>query len=508
LTHNLFRPIWNLIQDFGVSIDEHRRSLSGANHFLMEGFMPFQTINPATGELVAEFEDISDQELELRLADAHKAFETDWRRRTVAERAAIVLRAAAILRERTDEFARYATLEMGKRIIEAQKEVELSASILEYYANHAEAYLKPRPLAEAPDSAVHTDPVGVLLAIEPWNFPYYQIARAAAPQLMVGNVLLLKHAESVPQSALAFARLFEEAGAPAGVYTNLFASIDQIGRVIDDDRVKGVMLTGSQRAGVSVAERAGRNLKKVVLELGGSDPLIVLEDAPLEAAITGAIFGRMFNVGQCCVGSKRIIVVGKERGAAFLDVFKKKLSAMQAGAGDPADAKTMLAPLSSERALNGLLEQIERATAHGATVECGGKRIDRAGFYLQPTILSNIERQNPIFAEELFGPVASFYVVDDEAAAIELANATPFGLGASVYTADTDRGQRVAEQIDSGMVFVNQPFATTPELPFGGVKKSGFGRELSLFGFDEFVNKKLIKIAPAGAPPFGPARAA
>jgi succinate-semialdehyde dehydrogenase/glutarate-semialdehyde dehydrogenase len=470
--------------------------------------MSFQTINPATGELVAEFEYISDQELELRLATAHKAFQTDWRHRTVAERAAIVSRAAAILREKADEFAHCATLEMGKRIVEARKEVELSASILEYYATHAESHLKPRPLVEAPDSAVHTEPIGVLLAIEPWNFPYYQIARAVAPQLMLGNVLLLKHAESVPQSALAFARLFEEAGAPAGVYTNLFASIEQIGRTIDDERVKGVMLTGSQQAGVAVAERAGRNLKKVVLELGGSDPFIVLEDAPLEWAITGALVGRMFNAGQCCVGTKRIIVVGKERGQAFLDALKNKMSAMQAGAGDPADATTLLAPLSSERALKGLVAQIERATLNGATIECGGKRIDRPGFYLQPTILANIERENPVFSEELFGPVVAFYVVEDEAAAIELANGTQFGLGASVFTADPARGQRIAEQIESGMVFVNQPFATAPELPFGGVKKSGIGRELSLFGFDEFANKKLIKVAPVGAPPFGPARAA
>ncbi|AUT61790.1 NAD-dependent succinate-semialdehyde dehydrogenase [Paraburkholderia terrae] len=468
--------------------------------------MPYTTINPATGELLATYDDISDALLETKLAAAHRAFETDWRRRPVSDRARIVSRAAALLREKAVEYAGYLTLEMGKRSGEALREVESAASILDYYAKHAQAYLQPRPLAEAPGAAVHIEPVGVLLGIEPWNLPYYQIARVAGPQLMVGNVLLLKHAENVPQSALAFARLFEEAGAPDGVYTNLFISIEQAGRVIDDPRVQGVTLTGSERAGAAVAERAGRNLKKVVLELGGSDPFIVLEDAPLDWAIQSAVAGRMFNSGQLCVSSKRIIVVGKARGDAFLDGFATRMAALETG--DPADSATAVAPVSSERALNLLLEQIERATSQGARIVCGGKRVERPGFYLQPTVLTDITPQNPVFAEELFGPVAAFHVVEDEAAAIALANGTPFGLGASVFTADTERGERVAAQIDSGMVFVNQPFGTSAELPFGGVKRSGFGRELSQLGFDEFVNKKLIKVAPVGVAPFGPARAA
>jgi succinate-semialdehyde dehydrogenase/glutarate-semialdehyde dehydrogenase len=305
---------------------------------------------------------------------------------------------------------------------------------------------------------------------------------------------------------LAFARLFEQAGAPEGVYTNLFISIEQAGRVIDDPRVQGVTLTGSERAGAAVAERAGRNLKKVVLELGGSDPFIVLEDAPLDWAIQSAVAGRMLNAGQCCVGSKRIIVIGKARGDAFLEGFAQRMAALETG--DPADPATAVAPLASERALNLLLQQIDRATTHGARIVCGGKRVQRPGFYLQPTILTGITPQNPLFAEELFGPVAAFHVVEDEAAAIALANGTPYGLGASVFTADTERGERVAAQIDSGMVFVNQPFGTSAELPFGGVKRSGFGRELSQLGFDEFVNKKLIKVAPVGAALSGPARAA
>jgi succinate-semialdehyde dehydrogenase / glutarate-semialdehyde dehydrogenase len=464
--------------------------------------MPFESVNPASGELVRTFEEISDRDLELALGTAHNAYETDWRLRPVAERAKIVSRAAAILREKLHEYASYLTLEMGKRIKEAHAEVAMSAAILDYYAKKAENYLKPKLLPETPGAELHTNPIGVLLGIEPWNYPYYQVARVAGPQLMVGNVLLLKPAENVPQVALAFARLFEEAGAPAGVYTNIFASIEQVGRVIEDPRVRGVTLTGSERAGAAVAERAGRNLKKVVLELGGSDPLIVLEDAPLEWTLDSALTGRMVNTGQCCVGTKRIIVIGKERGEAFLGGFVKRMAALKPG--DPADRSTSLAPISSERALENLLGQIEVARKNGATVAVGGQRIDRPGFYLEPTVLTNITEKNPIYTQELFGPVACFYVVKDEKEAIRLANATPFGLGGSIFTADVERGRKLATQIDSGMVFINQPIRTGAELPFGGVKNSGFGRELSELGFEEFVNKKLTTVAPVGSPPLGP----
>jgi succinate-semialdehyde dehydrogenase/glutarate-semialdehyde dehydrogenase len=464
--------------------------------------MPFKTVNPATGEVVRTFEEISDRDLELVLGTAHKAYETDWRLRPLVERARIVSRAAAILREKAEEYAGYLTLEMGKRIAESHGEVATSAAILDYYAKNAESHLKPKPLTETPGAEVRTDPIGVILGIEPWNYPYYQIARVAGPQLMVGNVLLLKHAENVPQAALAFARLFEEAGAPAGVYTNIFASIEQVGRVIEDPRVRGVTLTGSERAGAAVGERAGRNLKKVVLELGGSDPLIVLEDAPLEWTLDSALTGRMVNTGQCCCGTKRIIVVGKERGEAFLGGFVKRMAALKPG--DPADRSTSLAPISSERALDNLLGQIELARNNGATVAVGGKRIDRPGFYLEPTVLTNVTEKNPIYTQELFGPVACFYVVKDEREAVRLANAVPYGLGGSVFTADVERGRKIASQIDSGMVFINQPIRTQAELPFGGVKNSGFGRELSELGFDEFVNKKLTTVAPVGSPPLGP----
>lgn len=464
--------------------------------------MAYQTINPTTGKLIRIYADISDQDLEAALANAHQAFETNWRHCPVADRAKIVSTAAAILRKKDEEYAHYLTLEMGKLINEARAEINLAADILDYYAKKAESYLKPRMLLESRGAELHIEPIGILLGIEPWNFPYYQIARVAGPQLMVGNVLLLKHAESVPQSALAFARLFEEAGAPTGVYTNIFASIQQIGKIIEDPRVHGVTVTGSERAGAAIAERTGRNLKKSVLEMGGSDPLIVLEDAPMESTLDSALFGRMFNTGQCCVGSKRIIVIGKERGKVFLDGFIQRMAALKAG--DPEDPDTTLGPLSSEKTLNLLLDQITLAKNGGAKIAFGGKRIDRPGFYLEPTVLTDINKDNAIYTLELFGPVASWHIVENEDEAIRLANATSFGLGASVFTADVDRGRRVAAKIDSGMVFINQPVWTAAELPFGGIKNSGFGRELSELGFGEFVNHKLINVAPPGSSPWGP----
>jgi len=318
---------------------------------------------------------------------------------------------------------------------------------------------------------------------------------------MVGNVVMIKHASNVPQSALAFARLFEEAGAPKGLYTNLFANFEQVARLIDDPRIRGVTLTGSERAGAIVAERAGRNLKKSVMELGGSDPLIVLEDAPFEATLDNALWGRMNNTGQSCVAAKRIIVVGRKRGSAFLEGFKARMGALKPG--DPIDPDTTLGPVCSEQAMHRLLEQIETARTGGAEVVLGGGRVKRPGFYVEATILTNISRDNPIFRQELFGPVSSFYVVDSEEEAITLANATPYGLGGSVFTADLTRGRQVAARIESGMVFVNHPTWTAPELPFGGIKNSGYGRELSELGFGEFLNRRLISVSPVGSPPPG-----
>jgi succinate-semialdehyde dehydrogenase / glutarate-semialdehyde dehydrogenase len=463
--------------------------------------MTYRTINPSTGEVMQSFDTISDAELARALEVAHSCFENVWRKSPIAQRVAVMKAAAADLRDNVAKHAALITTEMGKLIGTAEAEVMLSAAILDYYADRAERLLATKELPESPGAVLQTEPIGVILAIEPWNFPYYQLARVVAPQLIAGNVVVTKHAQNVPQCAVAFAELFERAGAPEGVYTNLFASIEQVGNAIEDRRVAGVTLTGSERAGADVAARAGRSLKKVVMELGGSDPFIVLDDADLEHAVAGALFGRMFNTGQSCVGSKRIIVVGRDRGEKFLAEFTAAMQNQKPG--DPMDPNTALGPVSSERALETLVAQVSEARTAGARVVIGGDRIDRDGFYLEPTVLTDIDPANPAYNTEFFGPVASFYIVDSADEAIKLANATRFGLGASVFTADLDRGRAIAAQIDSGMVFLNQPAWTAPEVPFGGTKSSGFGRELSELGFGEFVNHKLVNVAPPGSPPWG-----
>jgi len=336
----------------------------------------------------------------------------------------------------------------------------------------------------------------VLLGIQPWNFPYYQLARFAGPNLMAGNVVMVKHAGCVPQCAIAFESLWREAGAPAGAYTNLLISHDQVNRVIDDPRVKGIALTGSVEAGKLVAARAGKNLKKSTMELGGSDAFIVLEDADLDKTVQWAVWAKMNNTGQCCVAAKRFIVV-EELADRFLEQFRKALSALEPG--DPMDKATTLGPLSTEAALLQLLDQVTRAVAGGAKVVMGGKRINRPGSFMQPTILTDIAPGNPAFREEFFGPVALLFRVKNEDEAVALANDSDFGLGGSVFTKNIARGKRVASRIDTGMVFINHPTWTSAELPFGGIKNSGYGRELSSLGIQEFVNKKLVRVASIDA---------
>jgi len=346
-------------------------------------------------------------------------------------------------------------------------------------------------------ATIESSPLGVLFGVQPWNFPYYQLARVVAPNLMAGNVVMVKHASSVPRCALAFARLLEDAGAPAGAYTNLFVTKDQIARIIEDRRVKGVALTGSDAAGAAVAAQAGKALKKSTMELGGSDPFIVLEDADLDDAVRGALWGRFHNAGQSCVASKRLIVL-EPLADRFLEKFKAAADRLRMG--NPLDEATTLAPLSSREALDKLLDQIERAVAKGARILLGGRRVEGKGAFLQPTILTDIKPGNPAYTEEFFGPVALFFRVPDEDAAIALANDTPFGLGGSVFTQDIPRGKRLARRIESGMVFINRATWTAPELPFGGIKRSGYGRELSHLGIHEFVNKKLIRVTRVDAP--------
>jgi succinate-semialdehyde dehydrogenase / glutarate-semialdehyde dehydrogenase len=459
--------------------------------------MAYQSLNPATGKLLQKFDELTDKQLEEKLATAERCFKT-WKLKTYAERAVIVAKAVALMHQRVDELAHTMTLEMGKRISEAKGEVEFSANILAYYAKNAERFLANVELHPAlGEGHMESSPIGVIFGVEPWNFPYYQLARVAGPHLMAGNVLLVKHAGCVPQCAIAFEKLWTDAGAPAGLYTNLLISHDQSNDLIDDPRIKGVALTGSVAAGRSVAARAGQNLKPSSMELGGSDAFIVLEDADLEHTIKWAVWGRMYNTGQTCCAAKRFIVVEK-LADKFLEQFQAALGALKAG--DPLDEKTTLGPLSTEQALVDLLKQVDVAVKHGAKVLMGGKRIGRPGSFMQPTILTDVQPDNPAFRDEFFGPVAMFFRVKDEDAAVALANDSDFGLGGSVFTKDLARGKRVASRVDTGMMFINNISWSDAELPFGGIKNSGYGRELGDMGIQEFVNKKLVRYVAAEAP--------
>jgi succinate-semialdehyde dehydrogenase / glutarate-semialdehyde dehydrogenase len=459
--------------------------------------VPYLSVNPFNGQVLQTFAELTDSELEVAVATAATTFEM-WRRTTFAARATVLTNAAAIMHAHVDEFARPVTLEMGKLIAQARAEVMLSADILDYYAKNGERFLAPLRLTPSSgEAAVESSPLGVLFGVQPWNFPYYQLARFAAPNLMAGNVVMVKHAACVPQCAIAFETLWRDAGAPVGAYTNVRLSYAQVNRVIDDPRIKGVALTGSAEAGKLVASRAGQNLKKSTMELGGSDAFIVLEDADLDKAVEWAVWGKMNNTGQCCVAAKRFIVI-EALADRFLAKFKLALDSLQPG--DPFDSATTLGPLSTESALLKLLEQVQRAVENGATLVTGGSRLARAGAFMQPTILTNIRPENPAFREEFFGPVALFFRVKSEDDAVALANDSEYGLGGCVFTRDIARGKRVASRIDTGMVFVNHPTWTTPELPFGGIKNSGYGRELSGAGIQEFVNKKLVRVTAIDAP--------
>ncbi|HEY0757914.1 MAG TPA: NAD-dependent succinate-semialdehyde dehydrogenase [Acidisarcina sp.] len=455
--------------------------------------MTYQSTNPSNGEVVRTFIDHTDSELDYIIDVAANAYANVWRHKTMAERGAIVSRAAALLREQRDSFATLATLEMGKLRKEALVEVELCAAILDYYSKNASAFLAPKPITvDRGEALVVSEPLGVLFCVEPWNFPYYQLARVAGPNLMTGNTLIVKHAPNVPQCALAFEKLFTDAGAPAGVYSNVFLSNEQSAIAIADSRIRGVALTGSERAGSAVASEAGSALKKSTMELGGSDPFIVLNDADLDLAVEWAVRGRFHNAGQSCIAAKRFILV-EEIADEFLSRFV--IEAKKLVPGDPNDNETTLAPLCSSQALMQAESQIQEAIAGGAKVLLGGKRIDRVGCFLEPTILTNISSENPAYYQEFFSPVALVFRVENETEAARLANDSPYGLGGSIFTRDIERGKSLAHKIDSGMVYINQVPMSAPNLPFGGVRNSGFGRELSDLGIAEFVNKKLIRVA-------------
>ena len=459
--------------------------------------MAHQSINPNDGKLLKSFEHLTPAQLEQSLAGAQHCYKI-WKHRSYAERAVVLNKAAALLHAHVDDFAKLETLEMGKRINEARGEVKYSGDILAYYAQHAESFLAPLKLhPELGEAHMESSPLGVLFCVEPWNFPYYQLARVAGAQLMAGNVLVVKHAGCVPQCAIAFEKLLLDAGAPPGAYTNLLISHEQSERVIDDPRIKGVALTGSVAAGRLVAARAGQNMKKSVMELGGSDAFIVLDDADLDKTLPWAVWGRMYNAGQTCCAAKRFIVM-EAVADRFLAKFKTALEALEPG--DPMLEATTLGPLSTEAALVQLLAQVDAAVTGGAKLLMGGKRIDRPGWFMQATILTDIAPGNPAFRDEFFGPVVSFSRVKTEEEAIALANDSDFGLAGSVWTEDEARGQRVASQIDTGMMFVNNIDWADADLPFGGVKNSGYGRELGGMGIQEFVNKKLVRSGHLPAP--------
>ncbi|MFT7336216.1 MAG: succinate-semialdehyde dehydrogenase/glutarate-semialdehyde dehydrogenase [Porticoccaceae bacterium] len=459
--------------------------------------MPIQTTNPTTNKVVKSFDEMTDKQIDDAIAQSSKTSQ-DWKKTSYPERAAVLTKVASLMREKKTALATLITLEMGKILSQAEGEVELSANILDYYAKNGESFLADKKLEpELGEAIIRSSPIGVLLGVQPWNFPFYQVARFIAPNIMVGNTILLKHASMVPQCAIAIQDLFIEAKAPTGLYTNLLISGRRASAIVSDKRIKGVSLTGSEAAGASLAAEAGKNLKKSVLELGGNDAFIVLEDADIDKAVAWAVIGRMNNNGESCIASKRIIAV-EAIADEFIEKFTAKLAQMKVG--DPMDPNTELGPLSSEEALLHLLDQVERAVAAGATVLLGGNRIDSPGAFMEPTILTDLNPENPAYHEELFGPVSSFYRVKDEAAAIVLANDSDFGLGGSVFTPDIERGKRIADQIDSGMVFINHPTWTQADLPFGGTKGSGYGRELSEIGIHEFVNKKLIRVSGISDP--------
>jgi len=399
------------------------------------------------------------------------------------------------MRRQSDALARLITLEMGKLVVEARGEVELSAQILEFYADHAEEFLAETLIPQKDGSAkVVAEPIGIVFAIEPWNFPYYQVVRVAGPSLVTGNAMLLKHAPGIPQCADAIARVFEEAGAPKGLFTNLRLSNEQAAAVIRDSRVQGIALTGSNRAGSAIAAEAGKVTKKTTMELGGSDPFIVLEDADIEMAVKWAAWSRLLNTGQGCVDSKRFIAVEPVY-EAFLNGLLNEISGRSPG--DPNDEATKLGPMSSEAAWRLLQDQVDRAVEGGARVLAGGRQIDRPGFYFEPTVLCDVAPDNPVSREEFFGPVFLVYKAKDTEEAISLANDTEFGLGSTLFTEDVQRAEELARRLDVGMVFINHGAWTAPELPFGGVKASGYGRELGALVMNEFVNKKLIRIQAA-----------
>jgi succinate-semialdehyde dehydrogenase/glutarate-semialdehyde dehydrogenase len=453
--------------------------------------MTFETVNPATGESIRSHDEHSDGEVEKRLELAVEGFAA-WREAGLGERAERLRAVSRLLRQGKERLGLLATQEMGKPLAEAAAEVEKCAWACDWYAEHAAELLAPEPRAsDARESSVRFEPLGPLLAIMPWNFPFWQVFRFAAPALAAGNTVLLKPAPNVPACALAIEGLFEEAGFPGGSFQTLFIAVPAAGRLIADPRIRGVTLTGSDRAGASVGEAAGRAVKKVVLELGGSDPFLVLEDADVESAAQAAVAGRMVNSGQSCIAAKRFIVHRRHR-ERFEDLLRDRMERL--AVGDPLSAETQVGPLARLDLLENLDRQVKESIARGARLLTGGERLRRPGFFYAPTVLADVRPGMAVADEETFGPVAPVLEARDEEEAVALANATPYGLGASIWTRDGERAKRLAARLEAGFVAVNGLVKSDPRLPFGGVKRSGYGRELSREGIREFVNVKTVVV--------------
>jgi succinate-semialdehyde dehydrogenase/glutarate-semialdehyde dehydrogenase len=454
--------------------------------------MPIASINPATGETLKTFESLTKAQIEEKLQRASDVFQV-YRETTFAERAGMMTRAAEILETEKHALARLMTLEMGKTIKGAVGEAEKCAWVCRYYAETAQQHLADELIeTDAAKSYVKFQPLGPVLAVMPWNFPFWQVFRFAAPALMAGNVGLLKHASNVPQCALAIEDIFRRAGFPDGSFQTLLVGSDAVEAILRDSRVAAATLTGSEPAGRSVAAIAGGEVKKTVLELGGSDPFIVMPSANLELAVTTAVKARTINNGQSCIAAKRF-VVKQEIYAEFEKRFVEEMKALTVG--DPMDEATEIGPLATEQILKDVDEQVKTSVAAGAIVLTGGKKLDRPGNFYEPTVLTNIPKDSPAYSEEIFGPVALLFRVNDIHEAIQLANATTFGLGSSAWTNDETERNRFINELEAGCVFINSMVASDPRLPFGGIKNSGYGRELGEFGIREFVNIKTVSIS-------------
>jgi len=454
--------------------------------------MAYQTVNPANNKLIKEYSSHTDADVEAALSTADALYHSDWSKGSIDKRLAVLHKLADLIDSRTEELAKIASVEMGKLIAQSRGEVKLCAQIARYYADNAKQFLAPvKYPSEMGEAWVEHHPIGVVMAVEPWNFPYYQLMRVLAPNLAAGNPVLAKHASIVPHCAETFAHLVREAGAPDGAWTNLFISSDQVANIIADDRVQGAALTGSEKAGSIVAAQAAKHIKKSTLELGGNDVFVVLDDADLEKAVKIGVNARLANAGQVCTAAKRFIVHEKVA-EQFLTKYTEAFRAITIG--DPLDENTRLGPLSSKDALETLTKQVDEAVKNGATLHYGGKPVQREGSFFEQNIMTNITRDNPAYFEEFFGPVAQVYVVKNDDEAVKLANDSHYGLGGAVFSKDIDRAKKMASRIETGMVWINWLTDTAPELPFGGVKRSGYGRELSDLGIKEFVNQKLVVI--------------